>query len=338
MMNSMKLKLFRLFLVLTLLMNPLNVNAHVSRNLNPNYRIWTETVDATRIKNDFNLISDATSENQTTNIVDYQTYNFSKYPGIVIDLKTDKSIKFNIIFKSNNEYRYQEDDTLLIINEETKLISRLSQSFGVYTIEGSFNGRLYLPLSRYNENLSNVEFWSMILVQDANEELNISLNSIKLLNDEDNLWYLSQLNSNVIQENEVQIPVQGESMLVLPKIDNSSYELLEPYDGVRLEDNRLILSKNTKEGFIKLAYIDSDGYKSLYPIKTYLSWIIDEKTDGVNIAFPETTKNLKQMFDQWFDVEYTEPIQIGIGVVFVGFILFYRYKRNKRRVKKDVVQ
>ncbi len=337
-MNSMKLKLFRLFLVLILLMNPLNVNAHVSRNLNPNYRVWTETVDATRIKNDFNLISDATSENQTTNIVDYQTYNFSKYPGIVIDLKTDKSIKFNIIFKSNNEYRYQEDDTLLIINEETKLISRLSQSFGVYTIEGSFNGRLYLPLSRYNENLSKVEFWSMILVQDANEELNISLNSIKLLNDEDNLWYLSQLNSNVIQENEVQIPVQGESMLVLPKIDNSSYELLEPYDGVRLEDNRLILSKNTKEGFIKLAYIDSDGYKSLYPIKTYLSWIIDEKTDGVNIAFPETTKNLKQMFDQWFDVEYTKVIQVGIGVVFVGFILFYRYKRNKRRVKKDVVQ
>jgi len=338
MMNSMKLKLFRLFLVLILLMNPLNVNAHVSRNLNPNYRIWTETVDATRIKNDFNLISDATSENQTTNIVDYQTYNFSKYPGIVIDLKTDKSIKFNIIFKSNNEYRYQEDDTLLIINEETKLISRLSQSFGVYTIEGSFNGRLYLPLSRYNENLSNVEFWSMILVQDANEELNISLNSIKLLNDEDNLWYLSQLNSNVIQENEVQIPVQGESMLVLPKIDNSSYELLEPYDGVRLEDNRLILSKNTKEGFIKLTYIDSDGYKSLYPIKTYLSWIIDEKTDGVNIAFPETSKNLKQMFDQWFDVEYTKAIQVGIGVVFVGFILFYRYKRSKRRVKKDVVQ
>lgn len=338
MMNSTKLKLSRLFLVLTLLMNPLNVNAHMSRNLTPIYRIWTETVDATRIKNDFNLISDATSENQTTNIVDYQTYNFSKYPGIVIDLKTDKSIKFNIIFKSNNEYRYQEDDTLLIINEETKLISRLSQSFGVYTIEGSFNGRLYLPLSRYNENLSNVEFWSMILVQDANEELNISLNSIKLLNDEDNLWYLSQLNSNVIQENEVQIPVQGESMLVLPKIDNSSYELLEPYDGVRLEDNRLILSKNTKEGFIKLAYIDSDGYKSLYPIKTYLSWIIDEKTDGVNIAFPETTKNLKQMFDQWFDVEYTKAIQVGIGVVLVGFILFYRYKRNKRRVKKDVVQ
>lgn len=338
MMNSTKLKLSRLFLVLTLLMNPLNVNAHMSRNLTPIYRIWTETVDATRIKNDFNLISDATSENQTTNIVDYQTYNFSKYPGIVIDLKTDKSIKFNIIFKSNNEYRYQEDDTLLIINEETKLISRLSQSFGVYTIEGSFNGRLYLPLSRYNENLSNVEFWSMILVQDANEELNISLNSIKLLNDEDNLWYLSQLNSNVIQENEVQIPVQGESMLVLPKIDNSSYELLEPYDGVRLEDNRLILSKNTKEGFIKLAYIDSDGYKSLYPIKTYLSWIIDEKTDGVNIAFPETTKNLKQMFDQWFDVEYTKAIQVGIGVVLVGFILFYRYKRSKRRVKKDVVQ
>jgi len=338
MMNSMKLKLFRLFLVLILLMNPLNVNAHISRNLTPIYRIWTETVDATKIKNDFNLISDATSENQTTNIVDYQTYNFSKYPGIVIGLKTDKSIKFNIIFKSNNEYRYQEDDTLLIINEETKLISRLSQSFGVYTIEGSFNGRLYLPLSRYNENLSNVEFWSMILVQDANEELNISLNSIKLLNDEDNLWYLSQLNSNVIQENEVQIPVQGESMLVLPKIDNSSYELLEPYDGVRLEDNRLILSKNTKEGFIKLTYIDSDGYKSLYPIKTYLSWIIDEKTDGVNIAFPETTKNLKQMFDQWFDVEYTKAIQVGIGVVFVGFILFYRYKRNKRRVKKDVVQ
>lgn len=338
MMNSMKLKLFRLFLVLILVMNPLNVNAHASRNLTPVYRVWTETVDATRIKNDFNLFSDATSENQTTNIVDYQTYNFSKYPGIVIDLKTDKSIKFNIIFKSNNEYRYQEDDTLLIINEETKLISRLSQSFGVYTIEGSFNGRLYLPLSRYNENLSNVEFWSMILVQDANEELNISLNSIKLLNDEDNLWYLSQLNSNVIQENEVQIPVQGESMLVLPKIDNSSYELLEPYDGVRLEDNRLILSKNTKEGFIKLAYIDSDGYKSLYPIKTYLSWIIDEKTDGVNIAFPETTKNLKQMFDQWFDVEYTKAIQVGIGVVLVGFILFYRYKRNKRRVKKDVVQ
>lgn len=338
MMNSMKLKLFRFFLVLILLMNPLNVVAHVSRNLNPNYRIWTETVDVTRIKNDFNLISDATSENQTTNIVDYQMYNFSKYPGIVIDLKTDKSIKFNIIFKSNNEYRYQEDDTLLIINEETKLISRLSQLFGVYTIEGSFNGRLYLPLSRYNENLSNIEFWSMILVQDANEELNISINSIKLLTPSDIEWYESQLNVNVIQENEVQIPVQGESMLVLPKIDNSSYELLEPYDGVRLEDNRLILSKNTKEGFIKLAYVDSDGYKSLYPIKTYLSWIIDEKTDGVNIAFPEATKNLKQMFDQWFDVEYTKAIQVGIGVLFVGFILFYRYKRNKRRVKKDVVQ
>ena len=52
-MNSMKLKLFRLFLVLILLINPLSVNAHVSRNLNPNYRIWTETVDVTRIKNDF---------------------------------------------------------------------------------------------------------------------------------------------------------------------------------------------------------------------------------------------------------------------------------------------
>ena len=338
MMSSMKLKLFRLLLILVLLMNPLIVNAHVSRNLNPNYRIWTETVETSRNKNDFKLVSDVTSENQTTNIVDYQSYNFSRYPGIVIDLKTDKSIKFNFIFKSNNEYRYQENDVLLLINEETKLISRLTQSFGVYTIEGSFTGRLYLPLSNYNENLSNVEFWSMILVQNANEELNIALNSIKLLNDEDNLWYESQLNANIIQENEIQIPVQGESMLVLPKIENSSYELLEPYDGVKLENNRLILSKNTKEGFIKLAYIDSNGYKSLYPIKTYLSWIIDEKTDGVNIAFPETSKNLKQMFDQWFDVKYTNTIQIGIGVVFVGFILFYRYKRNKRRVKKNVVQ
>lgn len=337
-MNSMKLKLFRLLLVFIVLLNPLKVNAHESRNLTPNYRLWTETVETTRNKNDFKLISDVTGDNQTTNIVDYQTYNFSKYPGIVIDLKTDKSIKFNIIFKSNNEYRYQEDDTLLIINEDTKLISRLNQSFGVYTIEGSFNGRLYLPLSKYNENLNNIEFWSMILVQNANEELNISFNSIKLLNNEDNLWYQAQLDANVIQENEVQIPVQGESILVLPNIENSSYELLEPYDGVRLENNRLILSKNTKEGFIKLAYIDSNGYKSLYPIKTYLSWIIDEKTDGVNIAFPETSKNLKQMFDQWFDVKYTNTIQIGIGVVFVGFILFYRYKRNKRRVKKDVVQ
>jgi len=338
MMSSMKLKLFKLLIIFVLLMNPLRVNAHVSRNLNPTYRIWTDTVEVTRNKNDFKLVSEATGENQTTNIVDYQTYNLSRYPGIVIDLKTDKSIKFNIIFKSDNEYRYQEDDTLLIINEETKLISRLSQSFGVYTIEGSFNGRLYLPLSKYNANLSNTEFWSMILVQNANEELNISFNSIKLLTNSDIEWYESQLNANVIQENEVQIPVQGESMLVLPKIENSSYELLEPYDGVRLEYNRLILSKNTKEGFIKLAYIDSDGYKSLYPIKTYLSWIIDEKTDGVNIAFPETSKNLKQMFDQWFDVKYTKSIQIGIGVVFVGFILFYRYKRNKRRVKKDVVQ
>lgn len=337
-MNSMKLKLFRLLLVFIVLLNPLKVNAHESRNLTPNYRLWTETVETTRNKNDFKLISDVTGDNQTTNIVDYQTYNFSKYPGIVIDLKTDKSIKFNIIFKSNNEYRYQEDDTLLIINEDTKLISRLNQSFGVYTIEGSFNGRLYLPLSKYNENLNNVEFWSIILVQNANEELNISFNSIKLLNNEDNLWYQAQLDANVIQENEVQIPVQGESILVLPNIENSSYELLDPYDGVRLENNRLILSKNTKEGFIKLAYIDSNGYKSLYPIKTYLSWIIDEKTDGVNIAFPETSKNLKQMFDQWFDVKYTNTIQIGVGVVFVGFILFYRYKRNKRRVKKNVVQ
>lgn len=337
-MNSMKLKLFRLLLVFIVLLNPLKVNAHESRNLTPNYRLWTETVETTRNKNDFKLISDVTGDNQTTNIVDYQTYNFSKYPGIVIDLKTDKSIKFNIIFKSNNEYRYQEDDTLLIINEDTKLISRLNQSFGVYTIEESFNGRLYLPLSKYNENLNNVEFWSMILVQNANEELNISFNSIKLLNNEDNLWYQAQLDTNVIQENEVQIPVQGESILVLPNIENSSYELLEPYDGVRLENNILILSKNTKEGFIKLAYIDSNGYKSLYPIKTYLSWIIDEKTDGVNIAFPETSKNLKQMFDQWFDVKYTNTIQIGVGVVFVGFILFYRYKRNKRRVKKNVVQ
>lgn len=338
MMSSMKSKRFKLLIILTLLMNPLIVNAHTSRFLNPNYRIWTETVDVTRIKNDFKLITDSNGDNQTTNLVDYQPYNLSKYPGIVIDLKTDKLIRFNFIFKSSNEYRYQEDDYLLVINEETKLVSKLNQSFGVYTLEGPFSGRLYLPLTKFNEDLMNTEFWSMILVQNANEEINVSLNSIELLNNVDNQWYLDYLNAQDVKDTEVQIPVQGESILILPKIDNTKYELLEPYKGVSLKDNRLILTKQTPEGTIKLIYIDSEGYKTLYPLKTYTSWIVDEKTDGVNIAFPDTSKNLKDLFDQWFDVSYTNRIQIGLGALFFGFILFYRFKRSKRRVKKDVVQ
>lgn len=336
MMSSMKLKLSSVLIFI--LLSLITVNAHDTRILNPKYQIWTDTVNVSRSGNSFKLVSDGVNENQTTNLVDYQNYDFSKYPGMVIEISTDHAIKFNILFKSNNEYRYQEDDVLMLINDENKLISRINSSFGVYSIDEAFNGRIYLPLSKFSSELTNLEFWSMILVQDANNELNISINSIKLLNDKDNEWYKSQLESNIIKDREIQIPVQGESIMILPKIENTSYELYEPYEGVRLENNRLILTKDSKESTISLVYTDSLGYKMLYPINLTLSWIIDEKTDGVNIAFPDQTRNLKEMFDQWFDVKYTPIIQAIVGFLFVAFILFYRFKRNKRRVKKDVVQ
>ena len=336
MVNLMKWKQYSLIILICLVFSTLNVFAHDSRYLDPNYRIWTDTVNVNRVKNEFSLISDTSTPNQSTSIVDYQTQTFSNYNGMVLSIETDGPVNFTLLFKSNNEYRYQEDEKLLLIDEESKMIQKLTQNFGVYTIDKAFNGLLYLPFNEFKGNLKNLEFWSIIIVQNARETLNIKIESIKLLNGIDNVWYDTKLNKNVISESEIQIPVQGESLINLPVTDTGYFMIEDGVTGARIEDNKLIIDKSV-EGEIPLLFVDEFGYKSEYPIKTYQSWILNETANGINIAFPDSATNLNELFVKWFDVSYTPYIQLTIGVVFTIFLLFYRLKRNKRKVNKNVI-
>lgn len=336
MVNLMKWKRSSFIVLICLVFSTLNVFAHDSRYLNPSYRIWTDTVNVNRTGNEFSLTSDTSAPNQSTSIVDYKTQSFSSYEGMVIGIETDGPVNFTLLFKSNNEYRYQEDEKLLLIDDGSKMIKKLVQNFETYTIDQAFSGRLYLPFNQLKENLKNLEFWSIIFVQNANESLNIKINSIQLVNGIDNEWYDSKLNKDVISESEIQIPVQGESLINLPIVDSGYFIIEDEVPGVRIENNKLIIDKSV-DGEIPLLFVDEFGYKSEYPIKTYQSWILNETANGINIAFPDTTTNLNNLFKQWFDVRYTPYIQITIGVVFGLFLLFYRLKRNKRKVNKNVI-
>lgn len=333
----MKWKLSSFILIVCLVFRPLSVFAHDTRYLNPKYRIWTDTVEVVRNGKEFSLSSDTTNQNQSTSIVDYQSQNFSKYNGLVLTIESDGPINFTLLFKSNNEYRYQEEDTLLLIEDETKMIHRLSQNYGVYAINQAFKGRIYLPFNNFKENLNNLEFWSLVLVQNADETLNIKIDSIQLLNGIDSEWYDTKLKEKVISETEIQIPVQGESMLILPKLNAGYFTLEKENIGSRIEENKLIIDKTVIEGEISLIYVDEEGYRMRLPIKTYQSWIVNETANGISIAFPDTTTNLKEIFNQWFDTRFTPYIQAGIGLIGLLFALFYRYKRIKRKVNKNVI-
>jgi hypothetical protein len=333
----MKWKLSSFILIVCLVFRPLSVFAHDTRYLNPKYRIWTDTVEVVRNGKEFSLSSDTTNQNQSTSIVDYQSQNFSKYNGLVLTIESDGPINFTLLFKSNNEYRYQEEDTLLLIEDETKMIHRLSQNYGVYAINQAFKGRIYLPFNNFKENLNNLEFWSLVLVQNADETLNIKIDSIQLLNGIDSEWYDTKLKEKVISETEIQIPVQGESMLILPKLNARYFTLEKENIGSRIEENKLIIDKTVIEGEISLIYVDEEGYRMRLPIKTYQSWIVNETANGISIAFPDTTTNLKELFNQWFDTRFTPYIQAGIGLIGLLFALFYRYKRIKRKVNKNVI-
>jgi hypothetical protein len=91
----------------------------------------------------------------------------------------------------------------------------------------------------------------------------------------------------------------------------------------------MTLTTEAIKGSIDYRFTYDDGRFVRFSTNVVPSWIVGVENQGIPIALPVKSINLIQRFGILVDNSFMHGLRLGIGIIALLFIVFYRFIRSK---------
>ncbi|WP_234122350.1 hypothetical protein [Clostridium hydrogenum] len=287
------------------------------------------------------------------------------------DFLNYKMINFNIDNESKNELRInfminkpngtnlslQNNKSVLLKEENSLLTEKVLTSYGSIAIPKGFRGLVYIPFDSLGKSIENKKdkkiiisdastWWGISITSSENEEKIFNLSNFTLSNSNTELTKISNLNFNLEGDNQVQIPIVGESIsqfkanpydsynhILTNKI---TYKIDSPIKGISVTDDGILkIEAGVKPQKIQIDAIDSsDSFYISKEIQLYNSWTLNSKDiNGVKRSIPQISE-VSKLPSNLYSFFLSTKVLNFIRICFIILILICTYifiLSNKKR-------
>lgn len=299
----------------------------------------------------------------TSNIYNEMYMNLDSYGMISFDIdnQSNDELRINFIIKQidGTFLSVSNDKNVLIKKENSDLLEMVTPSYGTISIPKGFKGSIYVPFNSLGKegqdkqdkiyNISKILYWGIAQTTAENKEQNFSLSDFKLIEYNSKINQYGNLNFSIQGENQVQIPVAGESISQYKaEIDDSngkvngdkiSYKIETSKKGVSIsKDGLLKVETGIKPEKIKIdAIINDNNIYVSKEINLYKSWTLNAKeVDGTSKSIPKTNE-VKRLIGRKYEFILSDKFMncIRVFVVMIICLSIGLYMFWNKEVSKD---
>jgi hypothetical protein len=298
----------------------------------------------------------------TSNIYNEMYMNLDSYGMISFDIdnQSNDELRINFIIKQidGTFLSVSNDKNVLIKKENSDLLEVVTPSYGTISIPKGFKGSIYVPFNSLGKegqdkqdkvyNISKILYWGIAQTTAENKEQNFSLSDFKLIEYNSKINQYGNLNFSIQGENQVQIPVVGESISQYKaEIDDSngkvngdkiSYKIETSKKGVSIsKDGLLKVETGIKPEKIKIdAIINDNNIYVSKEINLYKSWTLNAKeVDGTSKSIPKT-KEVKRLIGSRYEFILSDKFMncirifvVTLTCLSIGLFIFWNKEISK---------
>lgn len=244
--------------------------------------------------------------------------------GAVIKVKNKAAEPLRINFSASdgvNEYKIQDNTSILKKNEETSVIEEAVCEYGTINVNEGEESILYISKEALGIQDAKVLYnFGFSVTTEASKSLNFEVQDFLILNNEE-IADVQNINPmKVIGDDEITIPGEGESIAnyYVENLNSKAYfSVLEDYKGVYIDgDGNLHVKSSAEEGIVTIKVRGEDNSILYKKINLRNSWVKGE--EGSNYSIPkDLTAKDKSIIDF-----FTGESSLIIGRAFIVLAVF----------------
>lgn len=248
----------------------------------------------------------------TSNILSVASSDWSNYGMISFDIENESNseLRFNFVIRqSNGTYLTVANEKFVLIKKSnSNLLEKVSPSYGTISVPKSFNGKIYIPFKSLGKeglnkqdvlySISQISSFGILETSSENEEKSFSLTNFKLIGFNSDILKKSDMDSFILGDDRVQIPVAGESIApykvyLSSKDEKIDYKLETQQKGISITNNGILkIQTYVLPQKIKIyAILHSSNIYVSKEIDLYKSWTLSAKEiDGTSKSVPKANE------------------------------------------------
>ncbi|MBM7661699.1 hypothetical protein JOC85_002502 [Bacillus mesophilus] len=215
-----------------------------------------------------------------------------------------------------------------------------------FSLPAHFEGKVFIPfdnLEQVNGKLEESQTWSLVLLVDQGDKNEVKVGEFMFPSKDRSEKLYQDLQLKIIGEEEIQIPVAGESIATYnvqsATTNDISLSLEEEITGVSISENgTLILKPSVEVKEIGLVATSSNGTTTKKKIKLVESWFTGKTTDdGVSLEIPIEEKNTSELVEWNLYLNNERNLQaIQTALIILTLILIIVYRLCRKKANKHI--
>lgn len=234
-----------------------------------------ENIKVSKIKEGFNISVENDLEeggHTTAYFSPSLRENVEKYGGFSfhVENKSEGEVKMNfIINETSRNYKLEEDDIVLALEDGENTLRRLKVSNGVFELEENFRGNIYIPFTVLGDKtFKTIESWGLTLTCRNGEDKNFNITNLSYMDKEDAKKYSSLVKVNLKGDLEVPVPSVGEAIVDYEIDRDAEFFLKDSYEGVSIsEEGHLVVNSQAEAGKVNVFVAMAEGEEFCFNIE-----------------------------------------------------------------------
>ena len=234
-----------------------------------------ENIEVSKIEEGFNISveNDLEEGGHTTayfspslreNVEEYGGFSFH------VENKSEGEVKMNfIINETSRNYKLENEDIVLALQDGENTIRRLKVSNGVFELEENFHGNIYIPfVVLSNKSFETIESWGLTLTCRNGENKNLNITNLSYLDKKEAEKYSSLVKVNLKGDLQVPVPFVGEAIVDYEMDRDAEFFLKDSYEGVSIsEEGHLVVTSQAKEDRVNVFVAMAEGEEFYFKIE-----------------------------------------------------------------------
>lgn len=263
-------------------------------------------------------------------------------------------LNLNLQSADGTKLSIPDEKIILIKNDDSSIIEKVSLSNGTFKVYGGFDGIIYIPFKSmgiaddygdavinndvdYLNSLESINLWGIPITCRENSEINFKMSRFSLINSgEIKDEYLTD-NMKISGNSRIMIPTAGQSIGKYKVSDsqNAVFEMLDNIDYVDISnDGRLTIYDGAEPQHIRICAVDGN-ICTTKEVELYKSWT-EGKTydDGVSMQIlkPEDMRVILSSDNIFLNKTFILFLKIFIILISLAFVgLFLHYRKISKR-------
>lgn len=262
-------------------------------------------------------------------------------------------LNLNLQSADGTKLSIPDGEIVLIENDNSNIIERVSLSNGSFEVCSGFDGMIYIPFKSmsisddsldntksidvdYMNSLSEINLWGIVMTCSEDVEINFKISRFSLINKGEIKDKYLMSNMEITGSSSIMIPTVGESIgqYSISGSNNAVFEILDDIDYVDIsEDGRLVVYNGAQPQQIRICAIDGD-IGTTKNVELYKSWnegMTYEDGVSMQILNPEEMEVILSNDNIFLNKTFIWLLRIGITLVSVTFAwLFFYYRKINR--------